>query len=262
MKHGKVKRCEKIGYVMSLSTEQHFSSGSFLDVHNIIFEEFMERGGAYLPKEPERLLIFYNTIDRKRGTTKLWLVGNTISRVCPYLVDWNLQPVLRSMKQGEKKVITIHNEENDVKIAIEYCKSSGGKQMSFGQVSQMIEKGTWQTDRQPHLPKSTKNYDKTLKIGFFYKGFRFIGTLLKDKETKDLVWFIYPHDKEFKDDKMLIFSDIVKQSPYWQRNIYNLSFKNDRLEKALSMFREGNIFYSDDLTGTDFKASIDFSIMK
>ena len=64
MKHGKVKRCEKIGYVMSLSTEQHFSSGSFLDVHNIIFEEFMERGGAYLPKEPERLLIFYNTIDK------------------------------------------------------------------------------------------------------------------------------------------------------------------------------------------------------
>lgn len=137
---GKVTRGEKIGYVMSLSTEQHFSSGSFLDVYNIIFEEFMERGGAYLPKEPERLLIFYNTIDRKRGTTKLWLIGNTISRVCPYLVDWNLQPVLRSMKQGDKKVITIHNEENDVKIAIEYCKSSGGKQMSFGQVSQMIEK--------------------------------------------------------------------------------------------------------------------------
>ena len=46
---GKTKRYEKIGYVMSLSTEQHFSSASFLDVDRIIFEEFMERGN-YLPR--------------------------------------------------------------------------------------------------------------------------------------------------------------------------------------------------------------------
>ena len=208
------------------------------------------------------MLIFYNTIDRKRGTTKLWLIGNTISRVCPYLVDWNLQKTLRTMKQGEIKVITIHNETNDVKIAIEYCKSSGGRQMSFGQVSNMIEKGTWQSDKQPHLPKSMKEYEKTLKVGFFYKGFRFVGLLLYDKKEKENVWFIYPHEKEFKNKKMLVFSDIIKQGQYWQRNIYNLTFKNDRLEKALASFREGNIFYSDDLTGTDFKASIDFSIIK
>lgn len=41
---GKTKRYEKIGYVMALSTEQHMSSGSFLDVDRIIFEEFIERG--------------------------------------------------------------------------------------------------------------------------------------------------------------------------------------------------------------------------
>lgn len=259
---GKVKRGEKIGYVMSLSTEQHFSSGSYLDVHNIIFEEFMERGGLYLPKEPERLLIFYNTIDRKRGTTKLWLIGNTISRVCPYLTDWNLQPTLRTMKQGDIKIIEIPNDNNVVKIGIEYCKASGGKQMSFGQVNKMIESGSWQSDVQPKLPKSLKEYDVTLKIGFQYKGFRFVGNLLVDKTTDDLVWFIYPRNKEFIEKDMLIFSDQIKQSQYWQRNIYNLSFKNERLQQALSTFREGNIFYSDDLTGTDFKASIDFGIIK
>ena len=258
---GKVKRGEKIGYVMSLSTEQHFSSGSFLDVKNIIFEEFMERG-MFLPKEPSRLLIFYNTIDRKRGTTKLWLVGNTISRVCPYLTDWGLLPTLRTMKQGDIKVVEIPNENNVVKIGIEYCKSSGGKQMSFGQVSKMIETGAWQTEKQPQLPKSLKEYDKQFNIGFQYKGFRFVAMLLCDKETKDVVWFIYPRQKEFTNDKMLIFSDQIKQSQYWQRNIYNLTFKNERLERALSTFRESNIFYSDDLTGTDFKASIDFGIIK
>ena len=40
---GKVIRGEKIGYTMALSTEQHYSGGSFLDVDTIIFEEFMER---------------------------------------------------------------------------------------------------------------------------------------------------------------------------------------------------------------------------
>lgn len=61
---------------MSLSTEQHMSGGSFLDVDVIIFEEFMERG-SYLPgtpSEPDKLMIFYSTIDRKRGTTKLYMV--------------------------------------------------------------------------------------------------------------------------------------------------------------------------------------------
>lgn len=268
-KDGKVKRGEKIGYVMSLSTEQHMSSGSFLDVYNIIFEEFMERGGMYLfghagssNSEPSRLLTFYNTIDRKQGRVKLWLIGNTISRVCPYLTEWNLQPTLRTMKQGDIKIIEIPNENNVVKIGIEYCKSSGGKQMSFGSVSGMIEKGSWQSDVQPKLPKSLKEYDVTLKIGFQYKGFRFVGNLLVDKTTDDLVWFIYPRNREFTEKDMLVFSDQIKQSQYWQRNIYNLSFKNERLQQALSTFREGNIFYSDDLTGTDFKASIDFGIIK
>ena len=40
----KVKRGEKIGSVMALSMEQHYSGASFLDYDRIIFEEFMERG--------------------------------------------------------------------------------------------------------------------------------------------------------------------------------------------------------------------------
>lgn len=121
---GKTKRYEKIGYAMALSTEQHYSGGSFLDVKRIIFEEFMERG-SYLPNEPDKLMIFYNTVDRKRGTTELWMVGNSISRVCPYINSWGLDNIFRSIKQGEIMTKTIHNEANDVKIAIEYCKPSG-----------------------------------------------------------------------------------------------------------------------------------------
>lgn len=70
---GKTSRGEKIGYTMALSTEQHYSGGSFLDVDTIIFEEFMERGN-YIKNEPDKFMILYSTIDRKQGRVKVWMV--------------------------------------------------------------------------------------------------------------------------------------------------------------------------------------------
>lgn len=256
----KVKRFEKIGYVMALSTEQHYSGGSFLDVDSIIFEEFMERG-SYLPNECDKLMILYSTIDRKRGETKLWMVGNSISRVCPYIQAWGLEKIFRDLKQGEIKTKIIHNEVNDVKIAIEYCRASGGKTMAIGNASKMVDGGSWQTYPQPKLPKSKNEYEVKFRFGFQYKSFRFLCELLYDNEEKEKCWFIYPKYTEFK-DKTIVFSDIIKVNRRWQRDIYNISLDNDKLKKLFQTFRENAIFYSSDLCGTDFKQVIDFTIKK
>lgn len=260
--NGKVSKDLKIGYAMSLSTEQHFSSASFLDVDNIIFEEFMERG-AYIAREPEKLMIFYNTIDRGRGTTKLWLVGNTISRVNPYLKDWGLQDVVRKQKQGDIDVIEIKNENNTVKLAIEYAKSIGNKQMAIGSAKSMIDKGAWQTTPQPKLPETRKNYKKILRVGFFYKGFKFRGEYLKNINTNEFCWFIYPLTKDFK-KREIIFTDVPKNNKYYQTDIYSIiKLNSSKLRKFfVETFRESNIFFSDDLTGTDFKQAINFSIRR
>lgn len=86
------------------------------------------------------MMVFYSTIDRKRGTTKLYLVGNTISKVCPYINAWGLDNILKTIKQGEIKTkdIIIDNE-NSIKIAIEYCQASGGKKLAIGNASSMID---------------------------------------------------------------------------------------------------------------------------
>lgn len=258
---GKVVRGEKIGYAMSLSTEQHFSGGSFLDVDNIIFEEFMERG-QYLNNEPYKLAVFYSTIDRKRGTTKVWMVGNTISRVCPYLEDWNLQEVVRKQKQGTIETIKIDNIDNTVTLALEYCKSSGGKSMAIGNGAGMIDGGNWQAFPQPKLPKSYKCYKKLYMFMFQYQSFKFICELLQDTEEKqNKCWFIKPYSGEIK-DKIIVFSDKVKISKYWFTDIYNMKIRNKKLENLFKTFTENNIFYSDDLTGTDFKQSINFQIRR
>lgn len=256
---GKTKRYDKIGYVMALSTEQHMSSASFLDVDIIIYEEFMERG-SYITREPDRLMIFYSTIDRKRGTTKLYMVGNSITKVCPYIREWDLENIFKSINQGEIKTKIIENEENKVKIAIEYCKSSGGKTMAIGNAKNMIDKGAWQTDPQPQLPESYNNYKCLYRFGFLFKGFKFLCELLQDKNFNKC-WFIRPYYKEFE-KKLIVISDEIKPSPYWQRDIYNLNFKNEKLKKLLSTFKENMIFYSSDLCGTDFKQVIDFVIRK
>ena len=257
----KVKRGEKIGYVMALSTEQHYSGASYLDVDDIIFEEFMERG-VYIAREPDKLMTFYSTVDRKRGTTKLWMVGNTISRVCPYLNEWNLQHIVRKQKQGDIDTLTINNEENDVVIAIEYCRASGGKTMTIGNASKMIDSGAWQTQPQPHLPKSKKLYKVIFRCAFQYQSFRFIGEYLVDKEDRqNICWFIYPKYSPIKKGT-LVFSDTVKIDMLWQRDIYNITIPNNKLKLLLQTFRDGNIFYSDDLCGTDFKQVIDFEIRR
>ena len=257
---GKTKRVEKIGYVMSLSTEQHMSSASFLDVDMIIFEEFMERG-TYIPHEPDRLMILYSTIDRKRGTTKLFMVGNSISRVCPYINDWGLEGIFRKLQQGEIDSKIIETETNNVKIAIEYCMSSGGKAMTIGNASKMIDSGAWQTYPQPKLNKSLKNFNSLYRFGFQYKGFKFLCDYLEDKKEHDLCFFIYPFYGEFTNN-IIIFSDVIKQSIYWQRDIYNISINNDNLRNFFQKFKENKIFYANDLVGTDFKQVIDFSIKK
>lgn len=264
---GKTKRYEHIGYVIALSVEQNYAGGSFLDVTDIIFEEFISRT-IYLKDEPNKLMNLYSTVDRKRGTTRLWLCGNTISKVCPYFNDWELDDLLKNMEQGDIKEKWISTGEFDdegfpvsIKIAIEYCKSTGRSSFAIGTHKNMLNSGAWQSDPQPKLPKSINDYKELFKIGFYYKNFKFLAKYILDPLTKDTVWFIYPYKGEFKKN-LIVFSDIIKTSPYWQRDIYLPSFKNEKIKKILQTFKENQIFYSDDNTGTDFKQVIDFVIKK
>ena len=257
----KITRGEKIGYAVALSTEQNYAGGSFLDVEDIIFEEFMTRS-RYLSNEPTKLMNFYATVDRKRGTTKLWLIGNTISRVCPYLYEWGLSNIISKQKQGTIETKEIEAGDDDiVKLAIEYCESTGTSSHTIGWNKDMMNDGSWQSSPQPHLPKSYKEYNVMYRIGFMYQSFKFIGEFLQDKKTKDVCWFIYPYEKDL-DEKLVKFTDVIKPSIYYQRNIYDITIKNDNLQKLLMTFREDKIFYCNDLVGTDFKQVIDFSIRR
>ena len=264
---GKTKRGEHIGYAVALSTEQNYAGGSYLDVKDIIFEEFASRT-VFLANESNKLMTFYSTIDRRRGIVKMWLVGNTISRVCPYIQDWGLNEIMFNLKQGEIKTLWIptgevdeDGEEVKIKLAIEHCASTSGFNYAIGTHKNSTNKGEWQSDPQPHLPKKFSEYEKLFEVGFLYKGFKFMANYLLDKEDNSLIWFVYPYTKEFSND-IIVFSDIIKSSSLWQRNIYDPSIKNTKVKMLLQTFKENCIFYANDLCGTEFKDSIDFEIRK
>ena len=257
---GKTTRGDKIGYVVALSTEQNYAGASYLDVDDIIFEEFMARG-VYIAGEAEKLMNFYCTVDRKRGTTRLWLVGNTISRACPYIIEWDLLRDVSKQKQGtiiEKELQS--TEDTTVKLAIEYCKATGVSSNVIGKHADMLNAGSWQSDPQPHLPKSYKEYKVLYRIVFAFKSFKFIGEYLMDKNDKSLVWFIYPKDTDIKTNTVVI-SDIVNQSHLWGRDLRSFQ-RLPRIQKILDTIQESNTFYATDSCGTDFKQVIDFIMRK
>ena len=263
-----LKRGDYIGYVVSLSTEQTYAGASYLDVDNILFEEFMARDRGYLGKsEPDKLMNLYSTVDRKRGTTKLWLVGNTISRVCPYIEQWGLHEIVSNQKQGTIETTFVptgsYDDEGNpevIKIALEYCKSTGTSSHVIGKHKDMLNSGAWQSDPQPHLPMSYNEYDVMFRMLFKFQGFMFIAEYLFDN-VDNYCWYVYPYKGEITSD-LLVISDEVRFDRHWQRNVYNIDIDNPTLKRLLSTFRENNIFYASDLCGTDFKQAIDFEILR
>lgn len=264
---GKTNRHEKIGYVVALSTEQNYAGASYLDVEDITFEEFMSRS-EYLPGEPDKLMNFISTVDRGRNVVRTWLVGNTISKICPYINEWGLRRLVSTQKQGTIETMELptgttdeQGKEITVKLAVEYCKDTGGTQYAIGNHKDMINKGAWQSDPQPHLPKSYSVYKPLFRLIFYFQEFKFLGEYLIDTESRETCWFIKPYDGKI-DDKTIVVSDKIKISRYWIRNIYDSNFKNENVNRLLQNFRESIIFYANDVTGTDFKQAIDFTIKK
>lgn len=250
---GRIERCEQIGTAMALSTSAHYKSMALMKYKNIIFEEFITTG-AYLFDETTTLQHLVSTVIR-RNRGQVFLLGNTISRLCPYFSEWSLTGI-PTQERGTIDIYKVNTEQKDddgnpitIKIAVELCESSGSNsKMFFGAVSKAITGGAWESYEQPHIPYPYDECEKIYSLTIIKYNMMYCAEILKHES--EFFVFVRPTSKlrtrriiqSNYDTNMFVTSKLVELT------------KGDKLMRKLFILNK--ICYSDNLTGTEFTSNI------
>lgn len=238
-------------YGFALSQMEHEKGTGYPDIKNIIFDEFITRT-AYLRDEFVLFMNTLSTIIRSRDDVRIFMLGNTVNKYCPYFDEMGLRHV-REMKQGEIDVYQLKHASGKVlRVAVEYCKPfEKGKKSDFyfafdNQKLEMITGGVWEIDIYPHCPY--KYRPKDIMFTYFIE---FDANLLQCEIVYvDGVSFTFIHRKttELKDvDHDLIYSTKYDARPNWRRKITRPRFPVEH--KILQYFKDDKIFYQDNEVG-------------
>lgn len=246
--NGKKERSEDyIGAYDALFNWQKIKSVSWVNFTYIIFEEFIA-ADYYLDDEPTKLQRVATAVFRDHKGITLML-GNTISRTCPYFLEWC--PKVIKQQQGTIELYHMHDEVGEditIEIACEYTGHiKGSGVMFFGQASKAIMAGEWDVKNSPKLPKDKVDYEKVYELVIAYKQFSFVVQLLVDIYTGVCLVYVYPRTTQRKIQRIITdeFSDNIFISRY---------FKDNSPERRIrELIANEKIVYSDNLTASDFQ---------
>ena len=237
-----------LGYTFSLTEYEHNKSISFPHINNIIFDEFLTNR-MYLPDE---FVLFMNTISsliRLRDTVKIFMLGNTVNKFCPYFKEMGLSNILK-MEQGDIDVYRYG--ESKLKVVVEYCTSlkkykKNNHYFAFNNPKlQMITSGAWELDIYPHLPIQFKKSD-IINIYFIDFNDQVYQCEIVNFNNSYLT-YIHIKTTSIKDsDKCLIYT---LQSHYQLNyNVNILKPQNEPQERILWFFKTNRVFYQNNEVG-------------
>ena len=238
-----------IAYAFALSDVEHDKSTSFPLIKTIVFDEFLS-AKLYLNDEFVLFMNVVSTIVRRREDVKIYMLGNTVNKYCPYFEEMGLVNVLK-MEQGTIDVYQYG--ESTLTVAVEYCATTSDtsktvhKYFAFDNPKlQMITGGAWEMNLYPHLPMRyiPKNIMLTFFIDFAERIYQCEVICIDD------VSFIYIHDKTtpIKDlTTDLIYSLECKPEKNYNRSVYRPISKTQ--EKILWYFKNDRVFYQDNNVG-------------
>ena len=241
----------EMGRYCALNEYERYKSQVFMNYKNIVYEEFIT-DSIYLNDEPKLLQQFVSTVARLEKI-RVFLIGNTLTRVCPYFHEWCLENVLKQ-KQGTIEIYTYHMEDNvEVKIAVEYCANTNNKNtMFFGQAARQIVTGEWDVKEVPKLPKQLYEYEKIYEVMVVYQAFKFVLELLVESKEGGIIIFVYPYTDKRKIQRVI--TDEFSDKPYVSKKL-DIDKKPELL--MLKALRMDKVCYSDNLTGSDFSKVIE-----
>lgn len=237
-----------IGYAFSLSENEHNKANSYPRVTTIIFDEFLTNK-IYLPDE---FMLFMNTVStivRQRTNVKIYMLGNTVNKFCPYFKEMGLTNIL-TMKQGTIDVYTYG--ETKLKVAVEYADSKKKfKKNNFyfafnNPKLKMITGGAWELNIYPHAP--VKWLPKNIMFTYFID---FNDSIYQcEIINKDDNVFTYIHEKTTpikNPDKDIIYT--LDYNPKINYNINILKPLNDYQNKITWFYTHDRVYYQNNNVG-------------
>jgi hypothetical protein len=243
-----------ICFAFALSDGEHDKSTSFPKIQTIIFDEFLTNR-IYLNDEFVLFMNTVSTIVRKRDDVKIYMLGNTVNKYCPYFVEMGLEHI---QKQKQGTIDVYKYGDSKLTVAVEYCASvqdknspTVNKYFAFNNPKlEMITGGAWELSIYPHLPYKYKPKDVILTYYIEFNDNIYACEII---ELGDLA-FTYIHAKTtpIKDpDNQLIYTLEYNPKPNYNRNLFNPS--NKAQSRVLWFFKHDKVFYQNNNIGDAIK---------
>lgn len=238
------------GYIFSISSWEHSKGGSVPDVYTILFDEIITRD-YYLPDEFVKFQNLVSTIVRNREGVEIFMLGNTVSRSCPYFREMGLT-YIKDQQEGEIKVYTYGDSR--LRVAVEIAgsvKSQGGKPSDYyfafdNPQLKMITDGGWEIAVYPHTPIKFSKDDVQFQYFIQYEGWTLHCEIVV---VGDMCFTnVHPKTTPIQDEnKDLIFSQELSPKPNWRRRITEPRTSFER--SLLNFYETEQVYYSDNETG-------------
>lgn len=241
---------QHMGFAFDLNSMEHHKSTSYPKVTTIIFDEFLSRNG-YITNEFVLFMNTLSTIIRDRRNVKIFMLGNTVNKYCPYFTEMGLTHI-KDQKPGTTDVYNY--ADTGLSVVVEYCdpmSKRGGKKSDIyfafdNPQLKMITSGSWEISIYPHLV--TRYRPKDVMFNFFIQ---FDGAVLHGEIVvthTDYFMFVHPKTTPIKDeDEDIVYTDIPSQR--WN---YRVGITNQRDQLSLliaKLISENRVFYSDNEIG-------------
>ncbi len=243
---GKTIRGLECGAYFCLSTATHYKSLVYEGYTDIIFEEFIAEDNIYIDNEPNVLLNVISTIARN-NPVRVWLIGNTISRFCPYIREWGLKGMY-TQKQGTIELYNMADVAGVSVLAVERTVPIDCVNRNiFGNAKKSIINGDWDQKEYPHLWKDYKYFEKMYEVLVEYGDLSYVCQLLFDTVEDLFTLYVYPFNNNRVINRVL--------TDKYNRNLdythyFNMEVTVEKLMHKLII--NNKVVFSDNLTGEEF----------
>ena len=246
---------EPFCYAFAITAQEHDKSTAYPNITNILFDEFITRGG-YLPDEFVLFCNVLSTIIRERDNVRIFMCGNTINKYCPYFAEMGLQHV-EKMEQGTIDVYE-YGKDSGLKVAVEFpdihkiFKKKSNKYFAFDNPKlQMITGGIWELDIYKHIPR--KYAPKEVVFTFFIAfEMQYLQCEVVEGD-EDIFVAVHPKTTPLKhpESDLVYTTSVTDGFPNVRKSF--LAPVDDIDRKIALLYKMGKFFYSDNNTGDVMK---------